>query len=163
VSSLCAIKNININIVDKHQRTPLHWAAKQGATICSLYMIERGAGLDKEDYDNNTPLGIGVKSGHFDYAIMLIQKKASVKHAVHYVTRITKEQAAKEAKLVAKKKAKLAASNMSDIDDDEVMRDDMSDNEDENENDSGSGSVSELSDSDSDDGSDSDSTPGMFL
>jgi ankyrin repeat protein/predicted DNA-binding WGR domain protein len=162
VSSMCAIKNINIKLVDKHQRTALHWAAKRGATICSLYLIERGAELDKEDYDNNTPLGIGIKNDHFDYAIMLIQKKASVKHLVNYVERITKEQAAKEAKADEKKRAKLAASAMSEIDDDEVMRDDMSDvdedeDEDMDEEDQGS-DVSEISDSDDD--SDSDSNNG---
>ena len=147
---MCAIKAININILDKHQRTPLHWAAKRGATICSLYLIERGAELDKEDYDNNTPLGIGVKYGHFDYAIMLIQKKASVKHLVNYVTRISKEQAAKEAKQEEKKRAKLASSTMSEVDDDEVMHDDMSDvnSEDDEMEEASDG---EISDSDEDD------------
>jgi hypothetical protein len=156
---MCAIKNININLVDKHQRTALHWAAKRGATICSLYLIERGSELDKEDYDNNTPLGIGVKHGHFDYAIMLIQKKASVKHLVNFVERITKEQAAKEAKQDEKKRAKLAASAMSEIDEDEVMHDDMSDvdeDEDMEEDDQDDEDVSELSDSDEDSDSDSD-------
>ncbi len=158
---MCAVKNINIGLVDKHQRTALHWAAKRGATICSLYLIERGAELDKEDYDNNTPLGIGVKHGHFDYAIMLIQKKASVKHLVNYVERITKEQAAKEAKQEEKKRAKLAASAMSEIDDDEVMHDDMSDvDEDVDEEEENQDSdMSELSDSDDED-SDSDSDNG---
>jgi ankyrin repeat protein/predicted DNA-binding WGR domain protein len=162
VSSMCAIKNININLVDKHQRTALHWAAKRGATICSLYLIERGSELDKEDYDNNTPLGIGVKHGHFDYAIMLIQKKASVKHLVNFVERITKEQAAKEAKQDEKKRAKLAASAMSEIDEDEVMHDDMSDvdeDEDMEEDDQDDEDVSELSDSDEDSDSDSDRKP----
>lgn len=163
---MCAVKTINLNLVDKHQRTALHWAAKRGATICSLYLIERGVELDKEDYDNNTALGIGVKHGHFDYAIMLIQKKASVKHLVNFVTRITKDQAAKEAKVEEKKRAKLAASAMSEIDDDEVMHDDMSDNdedEDDEEDEDQDEDMSDLSDSDDDDSDSDDNGCKSFL
>lgn len=35
----------------------------------------------------NTPLARAIKSGHGDYAIMLLQKGANVKHPVHFVNR----------------------------------------------------------------------------
>ena len=43
VSSLCAIKDLQIEVADKWHKTPLHYAAQHSATISSLYILQRGA------------------------------------------------------------------------------------------------------------------------
>jgi len=149
VSSLCGVKGIDLNVVDKHKRTPLHWAAKRGinffltltnsyisgATICSLYMIERGAMLEAEDYNNNTPLGLAILSKHLDYAIMLMQKKASVKHPIFKVVRLTPEQKAKNDKSLLEDEKKLPdLSTQKFIPQRDSSSDDGNSNEDSDEN-----------------------------
>ena len=72
VSSLCACKNLEIEVVDKWQKTPLHYAAQRSATISSLYILQRGAQLESKDIYGNTPLGIALMHNHFNYGIILI-------------------------------------------------------------------------------------------
>jgi ankyrin repeat protein len=43
VSSLCARKDLDIEVPDKWNKTPLHYAAQRSATISSLYILQRGA------------------------------------------------------------------------------------------------------------------------
>ena len=64
-------------------KTPLHYAAQRSATISSLYILGRGADLQKKDIYNNSPLGIALSRGHFNYGIILIQKNADVKVPVY--------------------------------------------------------------------------------
>ena len=64
-------------------KTPLHYAAQRSATISSLYILGRGADLQKKDIYNNSPLGIALSRGHFNYGIILIQKNADVKIPVY--------------------------------------------------------------------------------
>ena len=68
---------------DKWQKTPLHYAAQRSSTISTLYILQRGADLAKKDIYGNTPLGIALDRGHFNYGIILIQKNADVKVSVH--------------------------------------------------------------------------------
>jgi len=39
-----------------------------------MYMIQRGADMEKKDIYGNTPLGVGLMNKHFNYGIILIQK-----------------------------------------------------------------------------------------
>ena len=43
VSSLCAQSTLEINVLDKWQKSPLHYAAQRSATISTLYILQRGA------------------------------------------------------------------------------------------------------------------------
>ena len=46
VSSLCGQASLEIEVPDKWHKTPLHYAAQRAASICSLYLINRGANLE---------------------------------------------------------------------------------------------------------------------
>ncbi|CAG9315884.1 unnamed protein product [Blepharisma stoltei] len=78
VSSACSRSDINVNIQDQWKKTPLHYAAQRGALTSTMFMLAKGAKIDTEDEDGNTSLGISIKFGHANYAIMLIQKDANV-------------------------------------------------------------------------------------
>ena len=78
VSSLCGQPGLQIEVADKWQKTPLHYASMRGASICTLYLINRGANLESTDIYGNTPLGISLMNQHFNYAILLIQQKSNV-------------------------------------------------------------------------------------
>ncbi len=78
VSSLCGCKGLEIDVPDKWLKTPLHYASQRGASICAMYIIQRGAKLEGKDIYGNTPLGVGLMYQHFNYGIILIQKGAKV-------------------------------------------------------------------------------------
>lgn len=72
VSSLCAQPGLEIEVADKWKKTPLHYAAQRSATICTLYILQRGANIESLDIYGNTALGICLLNRHFNYAILLI-------------------------------------------------------------------------------------------
>jgi ankyrin repeat protein/predicted DNA-binding WGR domain protein len=78
VSSACSSKKINVNIQDRFKRTPLHYAAQRGAITSTMFMLSKGADLEIADSQGNTPLAISIKSGHANYAVMLVQQSADV-------------------------------------------------------------------------------------
>jgi len=78
VSSLCGQAGLQIEVTDKWQKTPLHYAAQRGAAICTLYILQRGANLESKDIYGNSALGISLMRKHFNFAILLIQKNADV-------------------------------------------------------------------------------------
>lgn len=43
-----------------------------------MYLIQRGANIERKDIYGNTPLGVGLMNAHYNYGIILIQKLASV-------------------------------------------------------------------------------------
>jgi len=61
----------------------LHYAAQRGAAICTLYILQRGSHLEAKDIYGNTALGICLLNKHFNYGIILIQKKADVTALVY--------------------------------------------------------------------------------
>uniref|UniRef100_UPI001939B58C poly [ADP-ribose] polymerase tankyrase-like n=1 Tax=Styela clava TaxID=7725 RepID=UPI001939B58C len=67
-----------IDTADKNGQTPLHAASMQGAMICCMHLVERGANINRQDSDGNSPLSLAVKSGQTSCAVMLIQKGANV-------------------------------------------------------------------------------------
>ena len=56
-----------VDTADAAGRTPLHEAARRGAMICCMHLVERGANINRQDSDCNTPLSLAVKSGHNRY------------------------------------------------------------------------------------------------
>ena len=64
-------------------KTPLHYAAQRSSTISTLYILQRGADIAKKDIYGNSPLGIALANGHFNFGIILIQKNADVKVPVY--------------------------------------------------------------------------------
>lgn len=78
VSSICGQPGLLLDEADEWLKTPLHYAAQRGASISSLYMLQRGSNLEKTDIYENTPLGCALLGQHFNYCILLIQKEASV-------------------------------------------------------------------------------------
>lgn len=71
-------------MLDQWNKTPLHYAAQRGATISTLYILNRKADLEGKDIYGNTPLGIALTHNHFNYGIILIQKNADVKVPVFH-------------------------------------------------------------------------------
>jgi ankyrin repeat protein len=72
VSSLCSESTLEIDVPDKWNKTPLHYAAQRGSAISTLYILNRGADLEAKDIYGNTPLGISLLRKHFVYGILLI-------------------------------------------------------------------------------------------
>ena len=83
VSLLCAKSSLDIDVPDKWLKTPLHYAAQRAALVSTFYLLERDANLESTDINGNTALGIALYYKHYNYAIMLIQKKADVKVSVY--------------------------------------------------------------------------------
>lgn len=74
VSSLCGFQHLEIDVPDKWLKTPLHYASQRGASICAMYIIQRGANMEAKDIYGNTALGVGLMNRHYNYGIILIQK-----------------------------------------------------------------------------------------
>jgi ankyrin repeat protein len=68
-----------MDVADKWLKTPLHYVSQRGASVCAVYLINRGANFEKKDIYGNTPLGVGLLSGHYNYGIILIEKNTNVK------------------------------------------------------------------------------------
>lgn len=109
MSSLCGQPGLQIEVADKWNKTPLHYASMRGASICTLYLINRGANLESTDIYGNTPLGISLMSQHFNYAILLIQQKSNVCLPVYkeWPNRLAKQWKQEEKRL--KKQAEAGA------------------------------------------------------
>ncbi len=96
----------NFDVADAFGRTPLHYAALRGATVCCLLLLRHGADIDAEDADGNTPLALAVLGQHEGCSLALMQNKAKVDVMVHpnYTKPVEKkkEQNKKEKPLHAK-------------------------------------------------------------
>ncbi|CAD8085273.1 unnamed protein product [Paramecium sonneborni] len=78
VSSILADKYCEVDCVDIHLRSPLHYAAMRGSVISGRYMIKMKAPIDVPDKYGNTPLGLAFLCGHSNFCTMLIDNKADV-------------------------------------------------------------------------------------
>jgi len=83
VTTLCSKININVNIQDRWGKTPLHYAAQRNSTICSIFLLNRGAQLEAKDKYGNTPLSDAFLFNHPDYAITLVERNADVSTLVN--------------------------------------------------------------------------------
>ncbi len=84
VSSICGYKGLELDVPDKWLKTPLHYASQRGASICAMYLIQRGADMEKKDIYGNTALGVSLINKHYNYGIIVIQKLAQVTHIVNF-------------------------------------------------------------------------------
>ncbi|ESQ32280.1 hypothetical protein EUTSA_v10005721mg [Eutrema salsugineum] len=48
----------NANAVDKHNNTPLHFAAYRGRKNCVRLLLEKGAAVTLKNLDNKTPIDV---------------------------------------------------------------------------------------------------------
>jgi ankyrin repeat protein len=83
VSSLCGAKGLEMDVPDNWKKTPLHYAAQRGASICWICLNKRGVNKEAVDIYGNTPLGVALSSSHHNAAIIMIQKGANVRALVH--------------------------------------------------------------------------------
>jgi len=83
VSSLCGQKGLEMDVKDKWLKTPLHYAAQRGSSICFIYLNKRGVNKESIDIYGNTPLGASLLAHHHNAAIIMIQKEANVKALVY--------------------------------------------------------------------------------
>jgi ankyrin repeat protein len=67
-----------LNVHDKRGRTPLHWAASEGHTACTLLIIEKGADVNAKTQAGTTALHWVAVQGCVDTAKILIQSGADV-------------------------------------------------------------------------------------
>lgn len=75
-----------MDVPDKWLKTPLHYAAQRGASICQIYLFKRGVNKESVDIYGNTPLGISLLCKHHNSAIIMIQKNANVCALVYQET-----------------------------------------------------------------------------
>ncbi|XP_064623807.1 poly [ADP-ribose] polymerase tankyrase-like [Lineus longissimus] len=75
-----AMKNVDLDLQDVFGQTPLHLAARRGATVCFMHLTQpqRKVNIDSKDNLGNTPLSLAVLAGHDSCAISLIQKGANI-------------------------------------------------------------------------------------
>ena len=113
VSSACSLSNIDVNIQDNWKRTPLHYAALRGALTSTMFLLNKKALLDIEDYQGNSPLALAIKGGHANYAVMLVQNSANVHKKVNIVP-VPKEKPEEETRdlVLTSKKAKALPRNL---------------------------------------------------
>ncbi|KAG2374682.1 hypothetical protein C9374_010426 [Naegleria lovaniensis] len=83
VSDMCNFEGLEMDIVDHMSRSPLHYAALRGATISSIFLIQRGAELNRKDEDGNTVTNLALLSSKVDFVVTLINKGGDV-HAPIY-------------------------------------------------------------------------------
>ena len=100
---MCGCPGLEIEVQDKWQRTPLHYAAQRGAAICAMYLEKRGARLETKDIYGNTPLGVALLAQHHNFGIFLIQRNADIHQLVHQedperIARMWKEEEEKKKK-----------------------------------------------------------------
>jgi ankyrin repeat protein len=61
---------------DRYQRTPLHSAARYGASSAAKFLLDRGAEVGVKDESGNTPLHLSSIYGHHQIVDLLIRKGA---------------------------------------------------------------------------------------
>ncbi|CAD8053289.1 unnamed protein product [Paramecium sonneborni] len=85
VSSLLAFKECDVNVLDRYQRSPLHYAALRGSAISGRYMIKMGAIVDSPDIYNNTPIAYSFFQ-HSNFSTMLIDNKVDVNKVINILS-----------------------------------------------------------------------------
>ena len=72
-----------MDVADNWKKTPLHYAAQRGASICWLTLVKGGVNKEAVDIYGNTPLGVALSCSHHNAAIIMIQQNANVQAPVH--------------------------------------------------------------------------------
>ena len=68
----------DINQVDDHWFTPLHWAARYGHKQVVELLIDRGARVSAKNRGDDTPLHNACQCGHLEIAKTMIRHKATL-------------------------------------------------------------------------------------
>ncbi len=68
----------NVDVRDRHHKTPLHWAAKNGNAPMVQMLITAGADLQAQCKDLNTPLHYAIDNNHMGIVELLLAHHASV-------------------------------------------------------------------------------------
>ena len=58
--------------LDEFQHTPLHLAARRGASVCCMHLISKGAAMDRPDGDGNSAMALAALCKHERFANALI-------------------------------------------------------------------------------------------
>ena len=66
--------NIDLNVVDIYNKTPLHYACEKNFFFSILYLLDKEIDYDITDKDGNTPLAICLKHKRLNQAALLIKK-----------------------------------------------------------------------------------------
>ncbi|CAD8139697.1 unnamed protein product [Paramecium pentaurelia] len=85
VSSLLAYKECDVNVLDRYQRSPLHYAALRGSAISGRYMIKMGAAVDNPDVFKNSPIAYSFFQ-HANFSTMLIDNKVDVNKVINIIS-----------------------------------------------------------------------------
>jgi ankyrin repeat protein len=73
VERLLSIRNIDVNVKDKYEWTPLHLALKNYHIEIARLLIENGANVNEGNNDGETPLHLAAKEGHIDILHLLVE------------------------------------------------------------------------------------------
>ena len=58
------------------KNTPLHWAARNNNTEVTRMLIDKGADVNLQNYDNKTPLDVADKGSKVERLLMQLQQNA---------------------------------------------------------------------------------------
>ncbi|KAJ3408798.1 hypothetical protein HDU80_004533 [Chytriomyces hyalinus] len=78
VDYLAGLKGISTDVVDQFGRSPLHYAARVGASSCTNALIKSGAEMDRNDKDDNSPLQLSLIGENVDFFLNLALQGADV-------------------------------------------------------------------------------------
>ncbi|KAJ3238586.1 hypothetical protein HDU81_007506 [Chytriomyces hyalinus] len=78
VDYLAGLKGISTDVVDRFGRSPLHYAARVGASSCTNALIKSGAEMDRNDKDDNSPLQLSLIGENVDFFLNLALQGADV-------------------------------------------------------------------------------------
>lgn len=63
-----AMEGRNLDLPDIDGKSPLHYAADKGATVCCIHLLQQGADINRTDLLGNTPLALAIKQKHERYS-----------------------------------------------------------------------------------------------
>ena len=70
--------HIDLEIKDKSDKRPLHWAASKGRYKVVAFLLEQGADIEAKDKWEKTPLHIAAIEGHKEVVLLLLEKGADI-------------------------------------------------------------------------------------
>jgi hypothetical protein len=78
VKRLLSIRNINVNVKDDWNETPLHWAAYNGHVEIARLLLQNGADVNARCNNGWTPLLSAASHGHIDILHLLVENGADL-------------------------------------------------------------------------------------
>jgi hypothetical protein len=78
VKRLLSIRNINVNVKDLYEWTPLHYAARNGHIEIIRLLLQNGAVVNAKNNCGSTPLHWAASHGHVDILHLLVENGANL-------------------------------------------------------------------------------------